>query len=61
MDKNLGCFFGSGEINQILSSYKGLGGFVGTSPEAMCRQRERLLDPLEVRKGCDLRRPEVEK
>ena len=37
----------------------GSGGFVGTS-EAMCRQRERLLDPLEVRKGCDLRRPEVE-
>ena len=27
--------------------------------EAMCRQRQRLLDPLEMRKGSDLRCPEA--
>lgn len=27
--------------------------------EAMARQRDRLLDPMEWRKGCDLQRPEV--
>eukprot|EP00913_Durusdinium_trenchii_P002965 g2747.t1 len=31
-----------------------------SAEEAQSRQRERLLDPLEWRKGCSLQRPEVD-
>eukprot|EP00434_Breviolum_minutum_P004032 symbB.v1.2.003548.t2/scaffold196.1/size274459/20 len=43
-----------------LQDFRGLLMTKCSTEEAMCRQRERLLDPLEVRKGCDLRRPEVD-